>query len=78
MAIAAGVTFAEGTGGEQAAGVMVLTLVAASTVAVPVIAYVLAAVRMRGALGDLKSSSERTRRVEARRRPNRVKRHNQP
>lgn len=57
MAIAAGVIIADGglTGGEQAAGVMVFTLVAASTVTVPVIAYALAETRMRGPLGDLKS-----------------------
>jgi threonine/homoserine/homoserine lactone efflux protein len=57
MAIAAGVTIADGalSGGGQTVAVIVFTVIAASTVAVPVIAYAVAADRMRGPLDELKS-----------------------
>jgi threonine/homoserine/homoserine lactone efflux protein len=57
MAIAAGAAIGGAglSGGQQVAAVIVYVVIAASTVAVPVVAYAVAADRVRGRLDELKS-----------------------
>lgn len=57
MAIAAGVSIGGAglSGGQQTVAVVVYVLIAASTVLIPVVGYALAADRMRGPLGELKT-----------------------
>jgi threonine/homoserine/homoserine lactone efflux protein len=56
MTVSAGVTIADGAldTGEQVVAVAVFTALAASTVVLPVLAYVVAKERMRGPLEDLR------------------------
>jgi hypothetical protein len=57
MAIAAGVAIGAAglSGGQQTVAVLVYIVIAASTVAIPVVGYAVAADRMRGPLDELKS-----------------------